>query len=96
MCTPSCFKLVVLYWNIIGFAQGSVNFPKNKVGEAELYIYPYIISMVKLPPTLFGHSSTSGPSLNITTYRMANYSIYLTNYTIVLIVVISRFIVVLT
>ena len=42
------------------------------------------------------HSSTSGPSLNITTYRTANYSIYWTNYTIVLIVVISRFIDVLT
>ena len=38
------------------------------------------------------HSYTSGPSLNITTYKTPNYSIYLTNYTIVLIVIISRFI----
>ena len=43
-----------------------------------------------------GHSLTLPPSLNITTYRTPNYSIYLTNFTIVLIVVSSRFIAVLT
>ena len=42
------------------------------------------------------HSYTSGPSLNITMYRTTNYSIYLSNEVIVLIVVISRFIAVLT
>ena len=42
------------------------------------------------------HSSTSGPSLNITTYKTPNDSIYLTNYTIVLVVIISRFIAVVT
>ena len=33
------------------------------------------------------HSSTLPPSLNITTYRTPNYSIYLTNFTIDLILV---------
>ena len=42
------------------------------------------------------HSYTSGPSLNITTYKTPNYSIYLTNYTIVLIVIISHFIAFIT
>ena len=43
-----------------------------------------------------GHSYTPGPSLNITTYKTPNDSVYLTNYTIVLIVIVSRFIAVVT
>ena len=40
---------------------------------------------------LIWHSYTSGPSLNITTYKTPIDSIYLTNYTLVLIVVIKEF-----